>query len=88
VIDFRRQHPVLAKGEQSDMTVQGDVVSFTRTHGGEQMVFAFNISHNTVKAELPAGSWQAKDYDLGTCTSINGNTVELAAHQAVIAIQS
>jgi len=85
VIAFRKQHPVLAKGAQSDMTVDGNVVSFTRTLDGMQMFCAFNIGQQAATVYLPGDDWRVSELELGTSTTIQSNKAELQANQALIA---
>ena len=61
---FRRAHPVLAGGGMSPVTVQGDVVGFTR-HGDAHLFCAFNLGAEAARVALPAGNWKPLAQDLG-----------------------
>ena len=85
VIEFRKQHTVLTKGEQSELSVDGNVVSFTRKLDDVQMFCAFNIGQQNAAVTLPEGDWQLSEFGLGTSTTLQGKKIELEANQAVIA---
>ena len=42
-IAFRRSHQALAKGDIEFLAAEGDIVAFTRQHGNERIVCAFNL---------------------------------------------
>jgi len=64
VLAFRRAHPVLALGEMSAVTVQGDVASFIRD-GAETIFCAFNLGPEAAQLNVPEGRWEALAGDLG-----------------------
>ena len=64
VLAFRRAHPVLALGEMSAVTVQGDVAQFSRS-GAETIFCAFNLGPDTARVTMPEGRWEALAGDLG-----------------------
>ncbi len=84
-IQFRKDHVTLAKGEQSPMSVEGDVVSFYRTHEKQQLFCAFNLGESSAEVALPDGDWELLDAELGTCISRQGNKAILQEYQAIIA---
>jgi len=84
-VSLRKQHRVLGVGEQSEMSVDGNVLSFKRSVEGETMFCAFNISEHAATIELPEGDWELFGGQLGASTKLNGRTVELAPNQAVLA---
>ncbi|MFT4149501.1 MAG: alpha-amylase family glycosyl hydrolase [Paracoccaceae bacterium] len=53
---FRRAHPVLAQGDMSPVSVQGDVAQFTRD-GAEHLFCAFNLGPEAAEIALPPESW-------------------------------
>ena len=61
---FRRAHPVLAGGGMSSVTVNGDVVGFTR-QGDAHLFCAFNLGPGAARVAVPAGNWKPLAQDLG-----------------------
>jgi alpha-glucosidase len=53
---FRRSHPAFAKGDIAFLQADGDVVAFTRRHGNEQIVCAFNLGSKPASVTLGAGT--------------------------------
>ena len=84
-IEFRKQHKVLIKGQQSALTVNGDAVSFIRSFEGEEIFCAFNIGDAEAKVSLPEGQWSLLGEALGACSVVNGNDALLKANQALVA---
>jgi len=84
-IEFRKEHQALVKGQQSSLNVDGDVVSFTRTLDGEELVCMFNIGSQEVDVTFPKGEWGLLGKDLSACLEQQGNEARLNAHQALIA---
>ncbi len=52
---FRRAHPALVTGAQGVVAAQGDVVTLTRTGGGETLFVAFNLGDAPAVVDLPKG---------------------------------
>jgi len=88
VIDFRKQHAVLSKGQQTPLVVEGQVVGFSRTLDDVEMYCAFNIGSLEAEATLPDGHWTLIDADLGTSLSQQANRVMLRANQALLATKT
>jgi len=88
VIEFRKQHPVLSKGAQTPLSVDGSVATFHRTLNDVDMFCAFNIGGDDAKVSLPDGEWNLIDADLGTSTIEHARQVSLTANQAVIATKT
>jgi alpha-glucosidase len=57
VVSLRNGSDVLRKGTQTDTRAQGDVLTFTRVHGGEQIFCAFNLGGETSTIHMPDGRW-------------------------------
>ena len=53
---FRRGHPAFAKGDMAFLAAEGDVVAFTRGHGNERIVCAFNLGAADAELTLDAGA--------------------------------
>ncbi len=54
VLALRKAHPALVNGEQSPVTAQGNVVSFTRRHGDETVFCVFNLGDTPASETFPA----------------------------------
>ncbi len=82
-IALRRDNPVLAKGEMGDLTITGNLATFTRHLGDVQVFCAVNLGDTDVSVDLPSGDWS----DLGT--SVGGAapqaTTKLGPWQVCIA---
>ena len=50
MLAFRRAHPVLAKGDQSAMRAEGDVLCFERSDAGQRIFVAVNLSAQAATA--------------------------------------
>lgn len=64
-IAIRKALPVLQDGEQLDMQIQGDVLSFVRKNDQGQWLCVFNLSDTAQAFVMPAGDWQTLEVDLG-----------------------
>ena len=80
-IAFRRGHPAFAKGDIEFLAAEGAAVSFTRKHGNETLVCAFNLGAAPVslalgldRAEPLAGH--------GFDGAAAGGTIDLSGYQA------
>ena len=60
-IASRRSHRALAKGAQSRLRAQGDLLTFTRAHEGETIFCAFNLGNAPARVALPEGHWRILD---------------------------
>ena len=58
-ISLRHRYPALVKGEQTLMQAQGDLLTFVRTLGNEELFLAFNLGEGNVAFSLPEGKWCA-----------------------------
>lgn len=61
-IAMRQAHPSLREGSQSNMQAQGNVLSFTRTQGGETLHCAFNLGDDAA-AHATTGAIITSDGD-------------------------
>jgi len=87
-IEFRKHNKALVKGEQSPMSVNGDVVSFTRSYEGDELFCAFNIGGNDAQVSMPSGEWTLLAQDLGGCETLQNNEALLGANQVLLAKKS
>ncbi|QEW22053.1 Oligo-1,6-glucosidase 1 [Marinibacterium anthonyi] len=56
-VALRHDNPVLAKGDQSGVSCEGDLLTFTRTLGDEEVFCAFNLSDIASHLTVPEGKW-------------------------------
>lgn len=87
-IEFRKENPTLATGEQSALDVAGSVVSFTRSENATddgEIFCAFNIGETDAIVQLPEGTWEQLGSELGTGAIQNTGSASLAPYQALVA---
>ena len=65
-VAFRRAHPALRRGTHDGVKATGDVVWFTRSHDGESIFCAFNMSDTPSDFDLPPGEWRPIGSELGS----------------------
>ena len=56
-VALRRDFPVLAHGDQIDMKAEGDLLTFTRSDGQEEIFCAFNLGDIAAHLTIPDGKW-------------------------------
>ncbi|MFY0622490.1 MAG: DUF3459 domain-containing protein [Pelagimonas sp.] len=71
-IAFRSSQPALVKGLHSDLDVTGEVFSFRRSHDGETLFCAFNLSDAPGDIEMPAGHWETVGDTVGSASAEAG----------------
>ena len=77
---FRAEHAALRDGDMTFLDTEEDVLAFTRSKGGETLLFVFNLSRKPVKVALPKDIKLAKTIAMpGFGTADAGATVALAA---------
>ncbi|MCT4610740.1 MAG: alpha-amylase family glycosyl hydrolase [Pelagimonas sp.] len=64
-IALRHANPALAKGDHDGVKHSGSVVYFTRSHEGEEIFCAINLSDGPARLQAPAGQWQSVAQELG-----------------------
>ena len=80
---FRAAHPALRKGEMTALQANAGVVSFIRSHGGETLWVAVNLSQDQSAVAIPTGNWRALAADLGAAQQTTG-TLQLAPWQTAV----
>ena len=83
ILIFRRKHPVLAKGELSDLVCDGDVLSFIRHDDSEALLCVFNLSDNAANVSVAHESAAVLDTHLVN-GELHGDTLTLDAWCASI----
>ncbi|MFN2305893.1 MAG: alpha-glucosidase [Paracoccaceae bacterium] len=86
-IAFRHAHEMLRKGDHDRLRADGDVLSFTRSHNGETMFCAFNISDTPSDLDMPDGDWRTLGPELGGATPSADFKLHLGPWQVCLAIQ-
>jgi len=84
-IQFRRANPALAVGTHSGLRHDEDVMSFTRTGGGQTLFCVFNVSDTPSDVALPDGSWQPIGAELGSAHISADGKLHLGPWQVCIA---
>ncbi|MBL4872354.1 MAG: alpha glucosidase [Rhodobacteraceae bacterium] len=87
-IALRHAYPALALGDQSKMTVEGNVLSFTRTLGNEKMFCAFNLSDEPAQAKLPDGNWMPAGENVNSAIAGAAGLVNLDPWQPCFAVMN
>jgi alpha-glucosidase len=85
-IAFRHAHIALQKGAMTDISVDGDMLSFRRTLDAETILCVFNLSDQPAEFALPKGDWVAIGAELGAAQSNAGQMLQLAPWQCSIQI--
>ncbi|MEM1237358.1 MAG: alpha-glucosidase family protein [Pseudomonadota bacterium] len=86
-LSFRKASATLQKGAQSAMDATGPVLSFTRSHEGETVFCAFNMSDDPATAALPTGTWVATATHLGSIPPGADGKIQLGPWQAAISLK-
>ncbi|MGR3803271.1 alpha-glucosidase [Marinibacterium profundimaris] len=81
-VALRRDNPALAKGAQSSPVNEGDLLTFTRSDGEEELFCAFNLSDIAAHLEMPEGQWRAV---AGVQTELSAGPMDLPGWGYVIA---
>ncbi len=85
---FRKSHRALIKGTHHDMRADGDLLSFKRAFGPEEIFCAFNMSDNWARLDLPAGNWIAIGGELGSSGPGPDGKLHLGPWQAGFALKN
>ncbi|NBR53182.1 MAG: DUF3459 domain-containing protein [Rhodobacteraceae bacterium] len=86
-VAFRHAHPALMDGSHADLSAKGEVVSFTRTSGGQTIFCAFNVSDQPADLEMPAGDWQPIGEELGGAHASADGKLHLGPWQPWLALK-
>ncbi len=87
-IALRRNTACLAKGDMVDLTVSGDVLSFVRVYGEDQIFVAVNMSDTPGSIQMPNGTWTQLGTELNSAGWADDGSVELGPWQPCIALKS
>jgi alpha-glucosidase len=84
-LKLRHRFDALRIGDQGGMVANGDVLTFTRRHNGQEVFCAFNLGDTEVTLSAPAGSWAGIGADIGAAEIGPNGTITLQGWQACIA---
>ncbi|MDO6731659.1 alpha glucosidase [Marinovum sp. 2_MG-2023] len=87
VIAFRHAHPALVKGAHSEISADGDVLRFIRSHQDEVIFCAFNLSEVPATIDLPAGTWLPIGSEIGSAAAQADGKLHLGPWQTAMATQ-
>ncbi|NDV51779.1 MULTISPECIES: alpha-glucosidase [unclassified Salipiger] len=86
-IAFRHAHAALSKGEITDLTATGNVLSFRRVADTEELFCAFNIGPDPAVIDAPAGKWQQVGVELGSTGTAPDGKFHLGPWQPALALR-
>ena len=84
LINFRREHPVLATGAIAFLDAPDGVLAFTREGGGETLLCVFNLTGRPAAYRLPDGFDPRGLGGHGFAGHVAGGTVHLGDHDGFI----
>ncbi len=84
-IAFRAAHPALIKGTHDKVRHTGSIVHFIRSHAGEDIFVAVNLSAEPATMAMPAGDWQQIGQELGSATHAPDGKLHLGPWQPALA---
>ncbi len=79
---FRHAHPVFAKGDIEFLAADDDVLVFTREHGNEQIVCAFNLGARNASLDLGVDVALTPVGGHGFTSTAEGGKIRLGAYGA------
>ncbi len=82
MLAFRHAHPALIKGAIEFVETEGETVAFTRTHGNERVLCAFNLSSEEAEVKLRDGQSAVGVPGHGFDGRSDGDTIRLGPYQA------
>lgn len=85
-IALRTAHAALQKGDHTPPKADGTVLSFTRSHGEEQIFCAFNLGDTAARVSLPEGNWETIALELSSAVAMDGEAT-LEGWQPLIAVK-
>ncbi|GGX59068.1 alpha-glucosidase [Tateyamaria omphalii] len=87
-IALRHAHMALSKGTHYGVKATGDVVHFTRSHEGQVIFCAVNLSDEPATLDLPDGAWVTIGSELGSTAPSPDGHVHLGAWQVALALKT
>ena len=86
-VAFRRAHPALRKGAHDGVKATGPVMHFTRSHEGEEIFVAVNLSADPATIDMPQGHWEQIGLELGSAGPAPDGRLHLGPWQAALALR-
>ena len=87
-VAFRQAYAALSMGDHDKVRATGDVVHFSRSHDGQEIFCAFNISDTPSDLDVPAGAWTPIGDELGTAHVSADGRLHLGPWQACLLARS
>ncbi|MCL3883401.1 alpha-amylase family glycosyl hydrolase [Marivita sp. GX14005] len=87
VIAFRHAHPALARGDDGKVNATGPIVHFTRSHEGQTIFCAFNLSDEPAVIDMPQGAWTQIGQELGSIGPQPDGKLHLGPWQPSLALK-
>ena len=87
-VAFRQAHATLSIGDHDKVRATGDVVHFSRSHDGQEIFCAFNISDTPSDLDVPAGAWTPIGDELGAAHVSAHGRLHLGPWQACLLARS
>ena len=84
-IAFRAANPAIVKGAHDKVQSSGDVVYFTRSHDGDEIFCAFNLSDTPSEFTLPSGTWLPIGEEMGAAHVSDDGKLHLGPWQPCLA---
>jgi alpha-glucosidase len=86
-IAFRRQHRALGQGAHDEVRNTGSIVHFIRSHTGQEIFVAVNLSPDPAVMDMPPGDWQQIGQELGSGTHAPDGRLHLGPWQPALALR-
>jgi alpha-glucosidase len=87
-IAFRHAHPALMKGSIDGLAVRGDVLSFIRKQGDDEVFFALNMGEEPATITPPEGGWSPAGGELNSAHPGADGKLHLAHWQPCIMLRT
>ena len=81
---FRRGHAALRRGAMTDVRCEGDVLSFRRIEGSEEILCFFNLGEGSAHVTVPEGNWVTIAGELGSTRPTPDHQLNLGPWQPSI----
>jgi len=84
VIAFRKHHKALQAGVMMEIQALGDLLSFRRKSGEEEILCLFNLSDAPLETTVPAGDWVTIGGEIGSTRPLADHRLHLGPWQPSI----
>jgi len=87
-IALRRNTPAFVKGAVDGPYAQGDILTFTRSHQGQEVFCAFNLSDTPSEMAMPEGEWAVIAQELGSAGPMADTKLHLGPWQPCMLLRT